>query len=49
MRRRSDGLDYRAGGENVTCDPSYGFVCLNADQSDGRCDDYEVRLFCGTP
>lgn len=45
-RRKSDGRDARLTGEVVTCNTSYGFSCVNANQPDSKCDDYEVRLFC---
>lgn len=45
-RRISDGVDAAATGESVTYDTTYGFACVHADQPDGQCDDYEVRVRC---
>lgn len=45
-RRISDGVDAAATGETVTYDTGYGFSCVNAEQGDGQCDDYEVRMRC---
>lgn len=45
-RRKSDQVDHRMTGEVVTCTPSAGSICLNADQSDLMCDDYEVQFLC---
>jgi hypothetical protein len=45
--RRTDGVDYTLTGENVTCRPAGG-ECLNSQQSDGNCDDYQVRFACPT-
>lgn len=33
-------------GETLTCDTVSGHLCSNKDQSDGRCEDYEVRFAC---
>ncbi len=46
-RVKSTGVDASQSGEIVTCDTETGFICLNADQSDGHCLDYEVRYYCG--
>jgi hypothetical protein len=35
-------------GEVVTCSKESGFSCVNANQPDGICRDYEVRFYCGT-
>jgi len=44
------GIDAVRTGEIVTCDPSFGFLCLNKDQPDGRCNyDYKVRFLCCGP
>lgn len=45
-RRRSDAKDHSQTGEKVSCTASGGSVCLNAEQPDGACDDYEVRFVC---
>jgi len=45
-RRRSDGVDHSLTGEVVSCTASGGAVCLNSQQADGTCDDYEVRFVC---
>ncbi len=46
--KSTSGLTAAETGEVVTCDPKEGFLCLNSEQPDGRCDhDYEVRYFCG--
>ncbi|XP_078095332.1 uncharacterized protein LOC144510017 isoform X4 [Mustelus asterias] len=34
-------------GDNVTeCSVSTGFACVNADQTDGSCEDYRIRFIC---
>ena len=38
--------DYSTTGESVLINPIDGFICLNANQPDNRCEDYEVRFFC---
>ncbi len=45
-RRKSDKMPSQQTGEVVTCSPTAGGICLNSDQSDQACDDYEVRFFC---
>jgi len=45
-RRISDGMPADQTGEVLTCSTSAGLVCLNADQGDRYCDDYEVRFLC---
>ena len=35
-------------GEIVTCEPRVGLVCLNSDQSDRYCQNYQVRFLCPT-
>jgi hypothetical protein len=47
-RRTVDKMDWTRTGERLACTPSGGAVCLNADQTDGACDDYEVRFVCPT-
>jgi hypothetical protein len=44
-RRIVDGIDWTQTGEVGSCTTA-GFVCLNADQPDQQCDDYEVRFYC---
>jgi hypothetical protein len=44
-RRISDQADWTQTGEFATCTTA-GFECLNANQPDRSCDDYEVRFFC---
>jgi len=44
------GLDAASTGEVITCDPSFGFKCVNRDQPDGRCNyDYKVSYRCCGP
>jgi hypothetical protein len=45
--RVSDGRDWTETGEKMVCNTTQGAICLNADQADGGCDDYQVRFFCG--
>jgi hypothetical protein len=45
-RRKSDGRASSSTGEITTCSASIGFDCVNAQQPDGICDDYEVRFLC---
>jgi hypothetical protein len=40
------GVDVSASGEVVRCQANLGLECLNANQSDGWCEDYQVRLAC---
>lgn len=42
--RTRDGKPWQAAGQTYTCDVNVGGVCRNADQSKGRCLDYEVRF-----
>lgn len=44
-RRVSDGVDFSLTGEIVRCTTD-GAECLNSQQSDGNCDDYEIRFAC---
>jgi regulation of enolase protein 1 (concanavalin A-like superfamily) len=44
-RRAIDQLSWQMTGEVLTCTTA-GLECLNASQSDGTCDDYEVRFLC---
>jgi hypothetical protein len=43
-----DGVDPRFTGDVYTCDPAIGGVCINGDQPDGACHDYQVRFLCET-
>lgn len=45
-RRISDSKDWTQTGEKVTCNAQQGAVCLNSEQTDGSCDDYQVRFLC---
>ncbi|MBU0667428.1 MAG: hypothetical protein KKC26_08750 [Nanoarchaeota archaeon] len=40
------GESWNDAGEKYTCDLSYGGRCINSQQSDGRCQDYKVRVCC---
>lgn len=40
------GVDWTQTGEVVTCTPSAGCYCVNANQPDGHCQDYIVRFCC---
>ncbi len=42
----TDGVDYAATGQVVTCDVSQGLICINAQQTDWTCLDYKVRFLC---
>jgi hypothetical protein len=44
--RTLSGVDWRAAGEVYTCSPSAGGYCVNSNQPDGFCLDYEVRFLC---
>ncbi|XP_069866017.1 mucin-5B [Dipodomys merriami] len=33
-------------GQQVTCDPAQGLLCLNREQSPPLCHDYELRVLC---
>jgi hypothetical protein len=39
-------ISHTARGETYRCEVSLGGECRNANQSDGRCDNYEVRFLC---
>jgi hypothetical protein len=40
------GVDVTASGEVVRCRNNLGLECLNGNQSDGYCQDYQVRFSC---
>jgi hypothetical protein len=40
------GVDWRNTGEVYTCDPAQGGICQNSLQTDGSCQDYQVRFLC---
>jgi len=42
------GTDWTQAGETYTCNPTPGGVCVNAQQSDGYCQDYRVRFRCAS-
>jgi len=42
----SNKKPYQYGGDVVTINPSDGFSCVSNQQTDGRCNDYEVRYCC---
>ena len=37
---------YQYGNDTVTINPDHGFSCVNKEQPDGRCNDYEIRFCC---
>ncbi|MEM2138022.1 MAG: PKD domain-containing protein [Candidatus Anstonellaceae archaeon] len=41
----TSGIDYTQTGQTVTCDASYGFKCVNAENNNS-CYDYRVRFYC---
>lgn len=43
----TEGVDYSETGEIYTCNTDVGGVCINKNQPDGKCNDYQVRFFCG--
>lgn len=45
-RTAADHVDWRQTGERLVCRPERGAFCLNEEQADGLCEDYEVRFFC---
>lgn len=45
-RRISDKVLAAETGEVITLTTSAGFQCVNANQPDGVCDDYEMRFAC---
>ena len=44
--RSTDGKNWTATGEKYYCEESLGGRCVNAEQPDGQCQDYEVRFKC---
>ncbi|XP_069771676.1 mucin-5AC, partial [Narcine bancroftii] len=43
----TSGIPALQTGENIRrCNVSTGFFCVNADQSDRRCEDYRIRFVC---
>lgn len=40
-----DGVGHAQAGQSVTCDTSYGFKCVNAENNNS-CLDYRVRFYC---
>lgn len=45
-RRISDKVLAEETGEVITLNTDLGFQCVNANQPDGACDDYEMRFAC---
>ncbi|XP_014665852.1 PREDICTED: hemocytin-like [Priapulus caudatus] len=45
-RTRDDQVPSDLTREQVTCDADTGFSCLNNQQYDNECENYEVRFFC---
>jgi hypothetical protein len=45
-RRISDSVASTQTGESTVCNITQGGICINAEQSDGACDDYSVRFLC---
>lgn len=45
-RRVSDKKPWMLTGEVYACSAEAGGNCINANQPDGTCDDYEVRFYC---
>ncbi|WAR14241.1 HMCT-like protein [Mya arenaria] len=46
-RRVSDKLSFDVTGDLQTvCSTKAGFACYGSNQPDGRCDDYEFRVYC---
>lgn len=39
-------VSHISSGENVNCDTIHGLRCKNAMQTDGICEDYEIRVYC---
>ena len=39
---------YTDSDDVITITPDRGLLCLNADQADGSCADYEVRYCCAS-
>lgn len=44
--RTLSGVDWRSTGEVYTCDRTAGGICQNSHQTDGFCEDYQVRFLC---
>lgn len=45
--RATDGTYFTQTSDDVVrCDKEGGFSCVNSEQADGSCEDYEVRFFC---
>ena len=42
----TSGTDWRLTGETYFCDTNSGGVCRNSQQSDGSCQNYQVRFKC---
>lgn len=40
-------VDSSETGEALTCDTTTGLSCRNLSQADRKCEDYEVRFYCG--
>lgn len=45
-RVTATGLNWTTSGEVYSCTPLSGGVCVNSQQSDGYCQDYQVRFLC---
>ena len=39
-------LNYVRTGQNVTCNVRDGLACIDGNQANGYCLDYEVRFYC---
>ncbi|MCY1020378.1 hypothetical protein [Pyxidicoccus sp. MSG2] len=45
-RTIAGAVPWYSTGETYSCTPNGGGACVNANQSDGFCQDYEVRFYC---
>ncbi|MDJ0763879.1 MAG: FecR domain-containing protein [Myxococcota bacterium] len=45
-RTRASRVDWLMTGDRLICELPTGLFCVNAEQPDGQCEDYEVRFFC---
>ena len=46
-RQVSNEMSYDQGDDKLTvCNTKAGFACYASLQGDGRCEDYEVRVYC---
>lgn len=44
--RLLNGQSWKTSGEDVDISPKIGLLCINSEQDDGSCSDYQIRFCC---